>query len=66
MEGATATVAICARCNGVHLNLQFKEFTNPIEDYKYWAMCPTLNEPILMGIKVYKSKPITSCKVIEK
>ncbi len=60
------TISGCARCGGTHKDLQFKEFTNPIGKYRYFTTCPTLKEPILMGIKVDTSKPITSCKVIEK
>lgn len=48
----------CARCDGDgHDGLEFTNFTSPPEWYDEngkevvfiaWAMCPTLNEPILL------------------
>lgn len=40
----------CARCNQTHKDLWFKKFTRPFEDYLYFALCPTNQEPILMKI----------------
>ncbi len=56
----------CARCKGEgHAGLDFKEFTHPFvievdpeTEWSHWAMCPTVNEPILMavvGIAVQKA-----------
>ena len=43
----------CARCGLTHEHMIFNKFTNPVIDtddvtWDYWALCPTLNEPILM------------------
>lgn len=48
----------CARCGGGseggHKGLVFQEFDEPVEiehtTLTHWAMCPTLNEPILLTI----------------
>ena len=39
----------CARCGGNHKNLRFNRLTLEAESFKWWAMCPDLNEPILMA-----------------
>lgn len=44
----------CARCGKRHEGLIFRRFRNPIyasafETLTHWAMCPTLDQPILMG-----------------
>lgn len=43
----------CARCGGSHEHVKFNRFTYPIVDdnedtWEYWAMCPVVNEPIIM------------------
>jgi hypothetical protein len=56
IDGNIPKVAIlnnCARCGGNHSDIEFREFTNHFSPdggavYTHWAMCPTLNEPILM------------------
>jgi len=47
----------CARCGEDHKELEMKELTNPIDivgingnEIGYWAMCPTLGEPILVMV----------------
>lgn len=47
----------CARCHGDgHPALVFKPFTHPVErcggepPFVEWAMCPTVNEPILLAV----------------
>jgi hypothetical protein len=45
----------CARCHGEkHNNLEFKKLTNPMVvgdvTITHWAMCPSINEPILLQI----------------
>ena len=47
------TITGCARCDGEgHADLEWYEFTRPVKvegwKYTHWAMCPTVNEPILM------------------
>jgi len=43
----------CARClmdQGSH-RIEFQKFIrNPIDDFDYWGMCPTTNEPVLLRI----------------
>ncbi len=48
----------CARCNGIHVDIDFKMFTfypqfagNDGAMFTHWAMCPETNEPILMRIE---------------
>lgn len=47
----------CVRCQGTHTSIQWKRITNPkmsspkgvrASAIIAWAMCPTLNEPILI------------------
>jgi hypothetical protein len=45
----------CARCGENHKDLEIKKLTVPIDisntngnKIGYWAMCPKLNEPILL------------------
>jgi hypothetical protein len=45
-------ISNCARCGGNHQDLEFQELKQPHdpegpENYTHWAMCPTLDEPIL-------------------
>lgn len=40
----------CARCGLDHAQIKFMPFTNPPEVASHWAMCPELNEPILMSL----------------
>lgn len=51
-------IRYCARCEQDHKQLKFTEFSShPIEDeesgiiWTHWALCPVLNEPILLHIK---------------
>jgi hypothetical protein len=49
-----ADVAVCARCRKRHDGILFKKLKNsiysgPFETLTHWAMCPILNQPILMG-----------------
>lgn len=43
----------CARCDGDgHEHITFQPFTRPMVvdawTFTHWAMCPTVNEPILL------------------
>ena len=42
----------CARCNGNHDAVLFKEFTIPPDDieYTHYGLCPDSREPILLSI----------------
>ena len=42
----------CARCGETHVDLEFSKLTRPMIDAKHthWAMCPTVNEPIMLRI----------------
>ena len=42
----------CSRCGGDHLQLLFNVFTRRHSSFKYshWAMCPEMQEPIMMYI----------------
>lgn len=44
-------VKSCARCGGDHDNLVFIKFTNPIDEWTHFALCPYNEEPILMKVK---------------
>lgn len=45
----------CSRCGGTHEHVKFSLLSNPAaagDDglvFRYWAMCPTLNQPIIMA-----------------
>jgi hypothetical protein len=39
-------IKTCARCGKDH-EVEMKQFTNP-GNYTHWAMCPELQEPILI------------------
>lgn len=49
------TVKCCARCQGDHVDLEFK----PIDNYKFathYAICPTSSQPIMMNVSKGKKK----------
>ncbi len=45
----------CARCGGDHNPLEYMAFTKPIvvgnQTFSHYAICPTLEEPILVEVK---------------
>lgn len=55
LRSMTVSVTNCARCGRDHDKVDFERFTKPIniedEMFKYFGMCPTLNEPILMRVE---------------
>ena len=51
MKNQKLPKTICVRCGKVHKNVKIKKLTKPFDNYFYFAMCPTLNEPILIGIE---------------
>lgn len=38
----------CPRCGLNHAQLRFTRLTNPVDDWKWWALCPVNGQPILM------------------
>jgi hypothetical protein len=47
------SITACARCDLDHPNLGFSLFTkHKLGDYQYWAMCPTLKEPVLLSVQL--------------
>lgn len=38
----------CQRCGKTHEMLRFVPLYNPIDEYKWWALCPATKQPILM------------------
>lgn len=41
----------CARCGESHLGMIFTELKNPKDEYKWWGMCSTSKQPILLAQK---------------
>lgn len=39
----------CQRCGGNHPAVKFKNLSRPSDRFTSWAMCPTLNEPIMLS-----------------
>lgn len=54
-SGAPVMVKLCARCGGDH-KVTFTRLTNSIDieghRFEWWAMCPVLNEPIIMRMSM--------------
>lgn len=73
MKNQKLPKTICVRCGKVHKNVKIKKFTKPFDNYFYFAMCPTLNEPILIGIEqnvvditsVFDTLPKFICKTLK-
>lgn len=42
-------VVDCQRCGMTHV-LNFKPLDNPVDEYNWWTMCPTKQQPILMQV----------------
>lgn len=40
----------CQRCGKNHDALVFWELTNPADNYKYWALCPATDEPVMLAV----------------
>ena len=45
------TVRCCQRCGQDHIDLEFKDISNPSDEWKFWAMCPLLSQPILLKVE---------------
>jgi hypothetical protein len=59
-EKVKADIRYCPRCEQSHAQLEFVVFVDRLvtDDYSeiewtHWALCPTLQEPILLRIKDY-------------
>lgn len=54
MMEVVTSVQNCARCDGDHKSLSFKEMRSPIEcgsvDLTHWAVCPVTGDPVLLRI----------------
>lgn len=48
-EVIVKTLTKCVRCGGTHTRVKFTLLTNAVSQYKWWTMCPTLKEPILLS-----------------
>jgi hypothetical protein len=45
----TSGIKECARCGEDHAApLQWHEFTNPTPIARFWTMCPTTEQPLLL------------------
>lgn len=40
----------CQRCKCSHSKLGFAPLAFPVDDFSWYAMCPTINQPILMKV----------------
>lgn len=49
------TVRSCARCGQDHEDLPFRVLHNASDEWRWWSMCPTKQQPIL--IKVANDDP---------
>lgn len=51
-EEKTYKITSCARCGKDHEGIVYKKLTNPLvhadTSFTHWAMCPDLDEPIMM------------------
>jgi hypothetical protein len=47
-EKITTDIKYCARCGEDHGGLQFVRFKHPCGEFTHWAMCPKMQEPILL------------------
>lgn len=43
-------VSGCQRCGRDHAGLEFRELTNPADDWRWWATCPETGEPVLARV----------------
>lgn len=40
----------CQRCQQDHEQLEFTELSNPVNSYRWWSMCPSTAEPVLLSM----------------
>lgn len=50
MSYVSLNVKHCQRCGEDHDKLEFRELSNPADEYHFWAICPTLREPLLAKV----------------
>ena len=43
-------ISRCARCGGDHKDLEFLPLVNASDEWNWWAMCPQIEQPILMKV----------------
>lgn len=52
----------CVRCGEDHQGLEFNKLTRPMPacpgepEFTYFATCPTLQEPVLLDVRVVKDQ----------
>lgn len=55
MKSELLNVSGCGRCGGIHTELSFVPFINPIligpVKRTHWALCPATGEPLMMHIR---------------
>lgn len=54
LEPIVTKIERCARCGEDHESICFQPFSKPLEElpgWRYWAMCPVQQEPILMCVE---------------
>jgi len=49
-DKTVVTVKGCARCGGVHRDLEFYRLGRPAKEFQWWSPCPKTGEPILMNV----------------
>ena len=50
------SIKCCARCEQDHDDLEFTELSKPIDEWTFWAKCPTTGEPILLLIETEEAQ----------
>lgn len=50
IDAISVDVIKCQRCGTDHIAMQFNPLTNPADQFTFWAMCPTANQPLLMAL----------------
>ncbi len=49
-DSVSTSVEACARCGEGHEGLLFLAFDAPVDDFTHWALCPKVEQPILLQI----------------
>lgn len=45
------TVHNCQRCGHDHAGMDFRPLPNPADEWKYWAVCPETQCPVLLRVE---------------
>ena len=46
----SVTIPKCVCCNGRHEDLTVNVLFNPVDNYKYYAICPNTQQPIMIEV----------------